>query len=250
MRKIIIISLIVLFLIGLGFGLYYLASTFLPAFAKEKIISSLSDLTEGKVTLEEVRFDFFKGLTVSNLVLFDKNDPAEELCRITEMRANFLIPAFFKEKQIIVPSLTISTMTLHLTRYKNNTFNISYLIDKFNKSSSGKTSSLIVKSVELEDTSILFKDASFEKPVAASLEIEDLSANTLWNKIYLKSSGTLIRNNNKTPFSFQGTYLYAKGLFNGVLAVKDLDTKTYQEYLPFHSCKDRKRPFSCVKDQF
>ena len=117
MRKIIIISLIVLFLIGLGFGLYYLTSTFLPAFAKEKIVSSLSDLTEGKVTLKEVHFDLFKGLTISDVVIFDKDNPAEELCRITEMRASFLIPAFFKEKQIIIPSLILSTTTLHLTRY-------------------------------------------------------------------------------------------------------------------------------------
>ena len=270
MRKIIIISLIVLFLIGLGFGLYYLTSTFLPAFAKEKIISSLSDLTEGKVTLKEVRFDLFKGLTISDVVVFDKNNPAEELCRITEMRASFLIPAFFKEKQIVIPSLILSTTTLHLTRYKNNTFNISYLIDKFNgnpqlpadrqtssdipqrrdKPSSGKTFSLVVKSVELEDTSILFKDASFEKPLAASLAIEDLSANTLWNKIYLKSSGTLIRDNNKTPFSFQGTYLYTKGLFNGVLAVKNLDTKTYQEYLPPIPVKIDKGLFPVLKISF
>jgi len=128
-RKVIHIVLAALLLLLAG-GLYYVNKVVLPTFVQNKIVSGLSSITKGRVSLGKLRFNILRGLVASDLVLFDKDDPKKELCRVKEASASFLILPLLKEKKIILPSIKIDSLRLDLMRRKDNSLNISYLINK------------------------------------------------------------------------------------------------------------------------
>ncbi len=232
MRKRIILIILLVFLISLAGGLYYVSKTILPRIVKQQIITGLSGLTAGKVTVENIRFNLFRGIMISGLTLFEKDNPQQALCTVKESSATFLIFPFFKEKRIIVPSLKINAANLRLIRQKDNTSNISYLIDKFKQPGiGGKTPSLLVKSIKITNSSLLFTDDSFSTPLSTTLRIVDLLANISWNKATLETSCEILRGNEKTNIQVKGKYLFSHQLLNGDILVKNINLKAYDEYL-------------------
>ena len=230
MRKKIILIILSVFLAAVAGGLYYMNKIVIPTVVKAKITTGLSDLTSGKVSMEKISFNLFKGVVITDLVLFEKDNPGVKLCSVKEASATFLILPFFKEKKIIVPTLKVKNMTFHLTRQKDNSLNISYLLEKFKPSGSSQVPSLLVKSVRVSDSSVLFSDLTYATPVLITLNIDNLSSNISWNKAILDAGGQVGRDDKKTDIRIKGSYIYAKKVFNGNLVLENLYLESYKEY--------------------
>lgn len=233
MKKKIIFVILFIFLISLCAGLYYFNTKILPTIVKEKIIAGLSSLTSGKVTIEKIRFNIFRGIVITNLVLFEKDNPDNQLCSVKDGSATFLIFPFFKEKKIIVPSLTLDSMTVSLMRHKDNSLNIGYLLEKFkqSKGSSNRIPFFVLKSIKLTNSAVIFKDESFQTLLTLTLRIKSLIGKLSWNKVTVETSAELLREDKKTLLQAKGAYLFANQSINGDFSIKDLDLKTYNEYL-------------------
>lgn len=241
-KRIILLILLFLFLSAAG-GLYYFAKNVLPRLAREKIITELSKVSQSKVTLGDIKFSLLRGLILEKLVIFEKDNPQKELCSVKEASANFLIFPFFKEKKIIIPTLSLDEAVLSLVRQKDNTFNISYVLDQFKQTQpQGKAPSVLVRTVKISDASISLTDASFDPAIAMTANIRELLAQIHLNKITLKSSLALAKQDKVTDFDIQADYFFSEQKVAGTVVAKDMDLRTYAEYLkaaPVHFEKAR-----------
>lgn len=254
MRKHHVLIIVISFLLlALASGLYYLNKVVLPTVVKEKIVAGLSRATSGKVSVGNVSLGLFKGLIVSDITLYDKDNSENILCSVKEADASFLILPFFKEKKVIFPSVTIRQASINLTRLKDNTFNISYLVDKFKgKNQSAEPSSFffLVRGVKAKDTVISFKDETFPAPIALTLKIDDFAAGLSWDKVNVRMIAVLERNGQKTNIVLQAGYNISEGAYAGNLRLKNVDLETYQEYLKDLPLREAKGVLSEVKAEF
>ncbi|MFH0877060.1 MAG: AsmA-like C-terminal region-containing protein [Candidatus Omnitrophota bacterium] len=241
-KRIILLILLVLF-ISTVVGLYYFAKNVLPRLAREKITTELAKVTQSKVILGDIKFSLLRGLVFEKIVVFDKDDVQKELCSVTEASANFLILPFFKEKKIVIPTLSIDGASLMLVRQKDNTFNLSYLLDQFKQSKpQGKAPAVLVRTVKVSDAKISLTDASFDPAIAMTAVIRELSAQIHLNKIAFKSLLSLAKQDRVVDFEIQADYFLSEQKLAGAIAIKDLDITTYAEYLksaPFQFEKAR-----------
>lgn len=235
-KRIILITLLIVLAMLFG-GLYYFAHNILPGMAKEKIIAGITDATLSNVTLDNVSFGFFKGLIITGLDVFDKDNPREKLLSIKEANANILFLPFFNKK-IIISSLNIHSMQANLTRNPDNSFNISYIIEKFqNKNSDGgQKFQVIVKSVSISDSSIVFQDSTADPPAIIVLNIKDGSAGLLWNKISFRTTSKIVKNDKATSIFLKGSYNIISKETKIDISTSDIDLIDYKDYfknIPF-----------------
>ncbi|OIO35208.1 MAG: hypothetical protein AUJ74_07130 [Candidatus Omnitrophica bacterium CG1_02_44_16] len=224
------IVLVVLFLWAAG-GLYYINEIFLPTFVEKKIVSGLSSITKGRVTLGKLSFNILRGLVANDIVLFDKGDPKKELCFVKEASASFLILPFLKEKKIVVPSIKIAGLRLDIIRRQDNTLNISYLVNKPDKPSENKTPVFLIKNLNINGSEITFTDNSFQAPVSMALKLNNLLCGLSWNKINAQADIELIKNTKKTNISVKASYSFANQNITALASAKNFDAKAYEPYL-------------------
>ncbi len=232
MRKKIIVGILLIFLTGLAIATAYFTQNILPRLLKQKITEELSKFTSSNVIVEDVRFNLIKGATISGLVIFEKDDPKKVLMFAKECSASFLIIPFFKENKIIVPSVKLSDAHFHLVRNKDNTLNIGYLIDKIKQTgNSGKTPSLLIKNVQVKNSSLLFTDLAFPAPLSTRLGINNLKINTSWDKAVFQIFCEVSRENDITNLRVRGSYLFPRRLLRAEALADKINFKAYDEYL-------------------
>jgi hypothetical protein len=230
-KKIVLIALLILFLSGAG-GLYYVNNHVLPVLVKEKIIAGLEDLTSGKVSVEKINFSLWRGIVLSGLTIFEKNDPQNELLSVKEASATFLILPFFKQNQVILPSVKIKSALFRLSRLKDRTFNIAYLIDRIKQgSTAGKTPAVLIRSIDASDSSVLFTDAALQAPVSITLKVNRLVTKMSWFRALIEAALTVSKDAKETPVRVSGVYSFKNQQWRGAFRLTALDLKNYQAYL-------------------
>lgn len=228
-KKAIITTAAVILLAIIG-GSLYLNKYYLPKIAKQKIISGLSDFTQGKVELDNIHFNLLRGVVIKGLALYDKDNPQTKLCSVKEISASILILPSFKAKQIIIPSLTIKSASIQLIRQKDNTLNISYLLDK--KPSEGSSNNKpLIKSITITDSSVSFTDNTLDP--AARIDISGISIHTNVSLSAARVQGSLIlsKDEKRTNLVFSAQYIIASKDIKGHLTLGDLDFNTYSSYI-------------------
>ncbi len=233
MRKKVIITVLILFLLGLAAGVYYFNRFILPTIVKEKITTGLSELTGGKVTMGKVSFNLLRGIVVSDLTLFEKDNPGQKLFSVKEASANFVILSYLISKKLTISSIELKSFNFNLARRKDNTLNVSYLFDKFKRPAGQKQSqfSLFIRKMKISDSTLIFKDDSFDTPVSIILTIVDSEAKLSWNKVVFQALAQISKDGKNTDLTIKGNYALANKGINGNLLAKNLDLKTYEGYL-------------------
>ena len=236
MRKkpVIFISIVLIFLIILSGGLYYAAKTFLPAIVKEKLTSSLSGLTQGRVTINSVRLNLLKGVVIEGLTVSDKDDPAVILFKIKEASAGLFLLPLIKDQKIIIPELKLNSIEFNLARRKDNTLNISYIIDKFSQPQPGaskKIPSVLIMTVKLSDSNINFIDEAIDIPATASLKIPKLILRMGFKRMALEAKAELIKNNKTTSAMIKAVYTYNPERLSANISLDKIELNTFKEYL-------------------
>lgn len=231
-KKIIILSIIFVFLVVMAGGIYYVNKTLLPTIVKEKIISGLSAVTSGKVTLESVRFNLLRGIVMTHLTLFDKDNPEEKLCSVKEASATIFLLGFLKQKKIIIPALRVNSLEINVIRKKDGSFNLTYLINKLKpQASSSNMSAVLIKTMRLMNLVVHFTDTALETPWNADLRITQLTTNASWQKAVGQASGTIVKNGKTIDFRSKADYAYTAGRLKANAIVKGADLMLFKEYL-------------------
>jgi hypothetical protein len=231
-KKMIIISILAAFCAVVTGGIYYVNKTLLPTIVKEKIISGVSAVTGTKVTLENVRFNLFRGIIITNLTLFDRDNPEEKLCSIKEASATIFLLGFLKEKKIIIPGLKVNSLEINMIRKNDGSFNFAYIIDRLKtQPASSKMPAVLIKALRLTHSLVHFTDRTIETPWNADLRVPQLTINASWQKAMGQASGTIVKDNKTIEFQAKASYAYATGRLTADTNVKGADLMLFKEYL-------------------
>ncbi len=235
MKKWGVILIIVLVLAGvIAWGLYYANKVLLPSVVRQKIVQGLSDFTASKVTLGGLRLNLLKGLVLEDLVIYDKDAPQQRLAEVKELSAGFLILPSFKEKKIIIPSLSVREAALTIGRRKDGTLTIAYLLEKIKPKKTDTTASMpgiIVRQVNLKDSTVLWTDETIEPAATARIRLKQAEAHLGFNKAELNVSSEIVRGDTTAYISIDADYVYGTNNLNGRIVLRDLDVARYLDYL-------------------
>lgn len=214
-------------------GFYYANKVLLPSVVRQKIVQGLSDFTSSKVTLGGLRLNLLKGLVLEDLVVYDKDMPQQRLAEIKELSAGFLILPSFKEKKVIIPSLSIRQATLTLGRRKDGTLTIAYLLDKLkSKDTTGSAPSVIIRQISIKDSAVLWTDEALQPTASVRIRLKQAQARLGLNKAILNVSGEIVRGDATTYISIDADYIFSTKGLSGRIVLRDLDMARYLDYLP------------------
>ncbi len=183
MKKIIVISLIIVLLIGAG--IIYLNNIFIPKTIKVLIIKGIEEETNSKVSLGSLKVNIFKGLVLKDLNIY-KGESA--LLKIKEVSCLFL-PWSLAEKKIAIPILKLDSAQIFLERRKDNTFNLQDLFAPKSASNAAipgatpqtktppvkKGFTILIYRINLSNAKVVFQDSTFNKPFIKTLENVNLA---------------------------------------------------------------------------
>ncbi len=215
-------------------GFYYANKVLLPSVVRQKIVQGLSDFTSSKVTLGGLRLNLLKGLVLEDLVIYDKDAPQQRLAEIKELSAGFLILPSFKEKKIIIPSLSVREATLTIGRRKDGTLTIAYLLEKIKQKNTGTAASMpsvIVRQIGLKDSTVLWTDETITPAATARIRLKQAGVRLGFNKADLNVSTEVVRGDATTYISMDADYVYGTKNLSGHIVLRDLDAARYLDYL-------------------
>jgi len=233
-KRSVILIVCFVFIALLAGGFYYANKVLLPSVVRQKIVQGLSDFTSSKVTLGGLRLNLLKGLVLEDLVVYDKDAPQQRLAEIKELSAGFLILPSFKEKKIIIPSLSVREATLTIGRRKDGTLTIAYLLEKIKQKNTGATASMpsvIVRQIGLKDSTVLWTDETITPAATARIRLKQAGVRLGFNKADLNVSTEVVRGDATTYISIDADYAYGTKNLSGHIVLRDLDVTRYLDYL-------------------
>jgi len=122
-------ALFILAIIFLVFslGLFYVNKILLPVQLKGMIIKSAEEAIHRKVTFDTIQWGPLKGLAVTNLTIYNQDNPDEVFLHIEKASAQVLFFPLF-HKKLIVPWATLEKPSLRLVRIAPDIWNFSDLL--------------------------------------------------------------------------------------------------------------------------
>ena len=96
MKKILI--LIIVIILAVSAGIFYLNKTILPTKIKAEIVNGLESITQKKVILGSVQLNIVKGLVLKDLII---RDDLNAIINVKEAHCRFLILPLFNKKIMI-----------------------------------------------------------------------------------------------------------------------------------------------------
>lgn len=226
MLKKIIVIIFILALLSFG-ALVYLNRVFLPSKIKSMVISGLEDYTGGNVTLQALKFSFFKGLVLKDLTVSrDKN----KILEAREISCVVFLPAIL-QKKIVIPALRIRSARLHLERRSDNTFNVQDLIPQAPSGGKKDQFGILISKIMFSSSAISFVDSSISGAFKKDIEDIDLALYlALPARVRFKFRARLAGATG-TKMEAQGQYLLLDQRFVGRIAVNNLSCVEFAPYL-------------------
>ena len=121
------VILIILIILG-GAAYIYFNAYFLPVQLKEILSQKGREYLSRPVSFRKISYQPLKGIVLQDLVIYQKDNPREPVLLVEEIYGNVLLPALFKNRQIIVPSITIVRPQLRLIQSGPEQWNFSDLL--------------------------------------------------------------------------------------------------------------------------
>jgi len=166
-KKIILISVLIAVLI-ISLGVIYLNNVIFPTKAKSWIIDGISAQTGKKVTLESVRINIFRGLTLKNLDIYDDS---MAVIKIKEVSCGFLIFPML-QKRLVIPLISVSAPAVFLERYPDNTFNLEKLFTPVGAKTQDKKPgfNVSVYRISVNNANLYFQDDTLSPPLKKEIK--------------------------------------------------------------------------------
>lgn len=231
MKKLMVFFIIAFLFMAILTGLViYANNVFLPKILKAKLTTAISEFSSSKVTLGSLRLNLLKGLVLQDLAIYDKDTAEKELAHIDELSASVMVLPIFKEKKVIIPSLSLKGAQLSLVRRKDNSLNIQYLLDKAMQKT-GQGPLVLVRSLAISEGTVKFEDEAFSPTRSAALGIKHAKVDIGLRRITFSYSGTIERATKPANLSLEGNYAFSTQNLSSRVTVKELDIKDYSDYL-------------------
>ncbi|MCX5711182.1 MAG: AsmA family protein [Candidatus Omnitrophica bacterium] len=189
MKKIILFSILAVVII-LSAGMIYLNNVILPTKVKSWIVSSISEQTQRKVTLDSVSINLLRGLTLKNLTIYDES---KAVISVKEASCGFFIFPML-QKRLIIPFVDIRSPAVFLERLPDNSFNLQKLIAVPKaETKDSKNSGFIVSvyKISVTNANVYFQDDTFPQPFKKEFRKLNLALNlSLPSSVKFKLTGS------------------------------------------------------------
>ncbi|HOW35205.1 MAG TPA: hypothetical protein PL155_02160 [Candidatus Omnitrophota bacterium] len=120
--------LLVLLLAGAG-TLFYINKAVVPVTIKKVFAEKTKEMLGRNLSISSAKFSILKGFILKDIVIFEQ-DSKTPFIHIDSIRFNILYFPIFKEKKVIIPSITIEKPIVTITRRLDNTWNFDDAIIK------------------------------------------------------------------------------------------------------------------------
>jgi len=221
-KKIVIIAAAVI--LAISAWIFYLNEKVLPVKIKSRIINDLEGITGKKVLIGSVKFNIFKGLVLSDLIIRD-----EETAVINVKEAScpvFILPLL--KKQVIMPRLTLESPEIFVERRPDGSFNIVELFSHYHEMK--KDFSFILRRVVIKKGDVNFHDLTLE-PVFKK-ELKGVDAD-----IYLDIPAKVrfavkfnIQSDAPSALAAKGEYLLPGKEFSADIRLSAILPKDFEQY--------------------
>ncbi len=232
-KKFLIAFLIFLFILISGY--LYVSLVFVPHKLKGILASEAEKFLHRKVTLDSIDVNLVKGITVKNLTIADLKDAAQPFVHMDELSFTVLFAPIFKSNIILIPSLTIVSPEITLTRESPTAWNFSDLIPAPSSTESPAASAknspsyqFALQKLTVTNGKIHFIDQSRPTPFKESLEDLRIDGSvSLSQKAQFDVSAMLM--NHKSMLKLKGDFEIPTQ--KGQVAI-DTENIYLNEYLP------------------
>jgi len=220
--------ILAVFLVGAGFLFYYINTT-LPKKIKELVNQHAQEVLHRQVTFQDIKYNFPKGVRITGLTVYRKDQPDAPFIYIPEIQFNILLPAIIKDKRIIIPAVEVSEPFVHIIRETQSVWNFSDLLQ--NPSSSGGSPKVFVGSVTLKNGRIKFTDNAGSEPSVKNIENIQLSA-SLSIKKGIKYDLSLKIPEEGSSLHSRGEFLLPNKSLKARLEISNAAVENYMTYFP------------------
>lgn len=214
-------------------GFFYLKNIFLPVKFKEIVINKTQEFLKRDVAISAIDYSPLKGIILKNVVITEKDAPKKPFIKISEVSFNIVIASFFKNKQIIIPHVTIEEAALHIQREEKELWNFSDLL-KPSKSDEEKSKyTVLMRTLKIDNATIHYIDNTLEKPFFETLKNFDAELTLGLDKSVLFDISTKSAHLN-TSLSMNGKYFLATKSIKTNLSFSNIEVA---KYLPLFNFK-------------
>lgn len=223
-KKLLILPIILI--LAASLGITYLNKVVLPTKLKSLVIKNLQELTHRQVGLESLRFNIFRGLVLKNLSIYDSQglllDIKEATCAL------FILPIF--KKMLVIPSLRLDSAVLYLERNKDHTFNLQDLLSMQPPQGKKGGFSVSVLKIKLTNSTINFKDNTFDNPFKETLGSLNLTLRLSLPASVKFSLVSEVPINPPITIKASGEYQILDKQLTANCSIKDFSAKEFQAY--------------------
>ena len=204
MRNKIIIGIITFLLLFAG-AIIYLNQIFLPHKLKAIAIQKAEEFLNRKVSVDQFSYIPFKGLTVTNLTISEKDDPSKNFLTLERGSLNVLILPLILSKKIIIPSAVIEKISLHIIQHSGQSFNFSDLLVPGASNKSNSKKNFVIAGLNISDSKILYTDETSTEKFEEEISSINIKANISLSKgVTFSLEGKMPRP--KTELNIKGSY--------------------------------------------
>lgn len=218
---------ILLVFISLCIGAYfYVNHFFLPVKLKSYIETKASEYIKRKVTFKEIRYDFLQGFTVSDIKIFDNIEPNKIFVEINKASFNPLFLPIIKSKNIIIPSITITSPHILLTKSKDQVWNFNDLKELRPKKTSNSKFKFYLRKITLQKGIVDVIDYSQNNPVQHHIDNFYLSLIlSLSKEVKIQVYATEKKSQSKVQFN--GKFAFNDKVISGKLDAENIIPHNY-----------------------
>jgi len=212
-------------------GIYYFNATVLPAKLRALINEKGQAFLGRDITFDQIHYSPGKGLRLTNLKIFKKDDPEQPLLTVGEISSKIPLLPLLKDRTVIVPSLVIHEFDVHLIKTGARTWNISDLFAPRAPSADRPYDVLLGKIVLQQGRVTVSRTDKETPPVPVTFTVDSASAAlSLPIKAHIVFSGQIP--DSGTTLRLDGDYFLADGSFEIKSETANLDpVKTLAPFL-------------------
>lgn len=216
------------------FSTWYINKFLAPTYLKNFFIKNISRAIDRPISLEGVHFNFIRGLTLNDLTIYEP-DKKTTFVKAGRISTTLLFIPILKEKTIIIPSISISSLKVNVVKNQDNSLNFlnPALVKKSSlaKTEKQKGFSFLVQKIYLENGEITFSDNS--KSPAYTKQLTGLDGELVYstreNTVTLKMTSQLSLPL-KTTIGVEGSYSLKDSAVVAKVAIKNLALSEPYDY--------------------
>ena len=172
-------TILILILIStiLTVGLVYLNEVLLPTKLKDILIKKITQEIGREILISDLRYVPLKGLVITELTVFEKNQKKEPFLSVKEASISILYIPALMSKKVNIPSLVIKNPIIRITKHRTNEWNFSDLLSLKKTNNEKSQITAYIGGLKIINGTFIFSDKNLFKEPIEIIENINLSAN-------------------------------------------------------------------------